>query len=261
MPRTAMTVEGQTPPQGACNEAKMPTRQGQQRWHNTSNNNSSTMLARTPAQCGQNASATPANASAVPAGPWKANLATTLAQRWQQGQLDPSNDASAMRARTPAQRQKNTIAALARLSKAKLLWAEAGYSNEATGDDNERNNDASLTTCCNSVMIGWVPVYDAGGNTGVPRAAMPAWQGQRRPCNKGDDAGATPATTMAQCWHDASACRNCVVTRQTQVCNAGSNAKMTRATMPAQQGQKRPCNKGNNPGAMPATRTTVRCWQ
>jgi hypothetical protein len=44
-----------------------------------------------------------------------------LAQRWQQGQLDAGNDASAMRAKTPAQCQKNAIAALARPSKAKLL--------------------------------------------------------------------------------------------------------------------------------------------
>ncbi len=127
-----------------------------------------------PAQCGQNASAMPANASAVPAGPSKANLTTMPAQHQQQGQLDAGNDASAMRARTPAQCQKNTIAALARPLKAKLLWADAGYSNEATGDDDERDNDASPATCRNCVMISWVPVHDAGDNAGVPRAAMPA---------------------------------------------------------------------------------------
>ncbi len=58
----------------------MPTCQGQQCQHNASNNNSSRMLAMTPVQCGQNASAMPAKASAVPAGPSKANSATTLVQ-------------------------------------------------------------------------------------------------------------------------------------------------------------------------------------
>jgi hypothetical protein len=46
-----------------------------------------------------------------------------------------------MRARTPAQRQKVAIAASARLSKAKSLWDDARYSDEATGDEVERDND------------------------------------------------------------------------------------------------------------------------
>jgi hypothetical protein len=69
---------------------------------------------------------------------------------------------------------KNTIAALARPSKAKSLWADAGYSDKATGDDDERDNDASPATCCDCIMTGRMPVRDAGGNAGVPRAAMPA---------------------------------------------------------------------------------------
>jgi hypothetical protein len=158
------------------------------------------MLAMMPAQCGQNASAMPANASAVPVKPLKANLATTPAQCRQQGQLDAGNDASAMQARTPAQRQKNAISALARPSKAKSLWANAGYSNKATGDDDECNNDASPAMCRDCIMTGWVPVRDADGNTGVLRAATPVQRGQRRLHDKGNDAGATPATTMVRCW-------------------------------------------------------------
>jgi hypothetical protein len=65
------------------------------------------MLAMTLAQCRQNATATPANASTAPAGLSKANLATTPAQHRQQEQLNAGNDASAMQVRTPAQRQKN----------------------------------------------------------------------------------------------------------------------------------------------------------
>jgi hypothetical protein len=127
--------------------AKTPMHRGQQRRCNASNNNSSTMLVMMPAQCGQNASAKPANASAVPAEPSKANSATTPVQRRQQGQLDAGNDTRAMQARTPAQRQKNAIAALARQSKAKLLWADAGYSNKATGNKDMCNNNASPAMC------------------------------------------------------------------------------------------------------------------
>jgi hypothetical protein len=179
---------------------KTPTPQGQQRRRNAGNNDSSTMLAMTPTQCGKNTSATPANTNAVPDGPLKANLATTPAQRRQQGQLDTGKDASVMRARTPAQRQRNAIAALARPLKAKLLRANAGYSDKATGKDDERNNNASPAMCHNCVMSGRMPVHDAGGNAGVPRVATPAQQGQRRPHDEGDNARATPATTMAQCW-------------------------------------------------------------
>jgi hypothetical protein len=116
----------------------------------------------------------PANASTAPAGLSKANLATTPVQCRQQGQLDAGDDASAMRARTPAQRKKNAIAASAGLSKAKLLWADAGYSNKATGNEDEHDNDASPATCRDCVMTGQMPVRDAGGNAGVTRAATPA---------------------------------------------------------------------------------------
>jgi hypothetical protein len=160
-----------------------------------------------------------------------------------------------MQARTPAQRLKNAIAALARPSKAKLLWANAGYSNKATGNDVERDNDASPTMCRNCVMTGQMPVCDAGGNVGVPR-----WQRQR---NMGKDTcttrGMMPALCQQRQWrdagNDASACRDCFVTGQTPVCNAGGNAKAMRATMPVQRGQKRPRNKGNDAGAMAGTMT------
>jgi hypothetical protein len=154
--------------------AKSPARRGRQRRCNAGNANNSTMLATRPAQCGQNASATWANASAAPAGPSRANLATTPSQHWQQGQLDADNETSAMRARTPAQCQKNAIAASARPSKAKLLWTNARYNNKATGNNDEGDNNTSPATCCNCVMTGQMPVRDAGGNAGVTRATMPA---------------------------------------------------------------------------------------
>ncbi len=68
---------------------------------------------------------------------------------------------------------KNAIAAFARPLKAKSLWANAGYSNKATGNDDERNNNTSLATCRDCVMTGQMPVHDAGGNMGVTRAATP----------------------------------------------------------------------------------------
>jgi hypothetical protein len=214
------------------------------------------VLAMTPARCGQNASTTPANASTAPARPLKANSAIMLVQHWQQGQLDAGNDASAMRARTPAQRHKNAIAALARPSKAKSLWADARYSNKATGNDVEHNNNALPTMC---VMTGQMPVCDAGGNAGVPR-----WQRQH---DIGKDTRTTRGMMPVLRWQrqqrdagdDASKCRNCFVTGQTPVCDAGSNAKATRATMPARRGQKCPCNKGNDVGATAST-MTAQCW-
>jgi hypothetical protein len=201
----------------------------------------------------------PANASAALAGPLKANSATMLAQHWQQGQLDAGNNASAMWARTPAQRQKTAIPALARPSKAELLWADAGYSDEAMGDDVERDNEASPTTCRDCVMTGQMPVCDAGSNTGVPR-----WQRQR---NMGKDTRTTRGTMLAlrrqRQWrdagNDASACCNCIVTGQTLVRDAGGNSKAMRAMMPAQRRQKRPRDKGNDAGATAAT-MTAQCW-
>jgi hypothetical protein len=200
------------------------------------------MLAMMPARYRQNASAMPANARAAPAGPSKANSVTTLAQRRQRGQLDAGDDTSAMRARTPAQRRKNTIAAVARLSKAKLLWADTGYSNEATGNSVEHHNNASPMTCRDCVMTGQMPVRDAGGNRGVTRAATPARQGQRRPCNKGDDASAMPATSMARCWQGRQRMSRLLrdwadaSSRCWQQCKGdkGNNASAMRAKAPTQ---------------------------
>jgi hypothetical protein len=51
-----------------------------------------------------------------------------------------------------------------------------------------------------------------------------------------------PEQRRQQQWpnagNDASACRNCFMTGQMPVCDAGGNARATRSTMPAQQGQK-----------------------
>jgi hypothetical protein len=191
------------------------------------------------------------------------------AQRQQQGQLDTGNDTSLMRARTPAQRQKNAIAALARQLKAKLLWADAGYSNQATGNDDERDNNASPATCRNCIMIGWMPVRDAGGNAGVPRATMPARQGQRCPHDEGNDAGAMPATMMARCWQWrqhmlrlrrdwADASSQCWQQREG---NKGNDASATRTKAPTQQGQWRRCNTGNKDNSTMLAMTPTRCGQ
>jgi hypothetical protein len=101
-------------------------------------------------------------------------LATTPAQRWQQGQLNAGNDASTIWARMPALHQKNAIAASARPLKAKLPWNNAGYRDKATGNNNECDNDASPVTCRDCVMTGQTPVCDAGSNMGVTRVTTPA---------------------------------------------------------------------------------------
>jgi hypothetical protein len=221
-----------------------------------------------PAGCGRNASTTPANANAALAEPSKANLATMLAQRWQRGQLDAGDDASMMRVRTPAQHWKNAIASLARPLKAKLLWADAGYSNKATGNDNERDNNTSPATCCDCIMTGQMPVHDAGSNVGVTRAMMSARQGQRRPRDKGNNAGATLAKTTVHCWrwrqHVSRLLRDWADASlrcwQRQEGNKGNNASTTRAKAPAQQQGWRQRNAGNNNSAMLAM-TPAQCGQ
>ncbi len=93
--------------------------------------------------------------------------------------------------------KEKAIAALARLLKAKSPWTNAVYSNKATGNEDERGNNASPASCRNCVMTGQTPVCDAGSNTGVTRVTTPAQQG-------------------GQCWH-----------------NAGSNNGVMLAMMPA----------------------------
>jgi hypothetical protein len=50
--------------------------------------------------------------------------------------------------------KENAIAVLARLSKAELLWTNAGYSGKATGNNNECNNNASPATVASASWLG-----------------------------------------------------------------------------------------------------------
>jgi hypothetical protein len=154
-------------------------------------------------------------------------------------------------------------------SKAKSLWAKAGYSNKATGNDDERDNNALPATCCDCVMTGCMPVHDAGGNTGVLRAAMPAQQRWRHPCKKGNDAGTTPATTMVRCWQWcqhvlqlrcdwADASSQCW--RQCKD-NEGNNASATRAKVPTRWWQWCRCNASNKDNSTMLAMTPAQCGQ
>jgi hypothetical protein len=221
--------------------------QGQQ--HNAGNDNSAMWAKRQHNACkrqrgtgrtfkgqlGNNTNATPV---------------TRTAWRWQWCQCNAGKDTSA----TP----KNAIAALARLLKAQSLWADAGYSDKATGNNVERTKNASPMTCRNCIMTGQMPVRDAVGNAGVPRAATLVQQGQTHPRNKGNDAVATLATTMVQCWQwcqrvlwllcdwgDASL--QCWWQRKG---DKGNNASTMRAKVPTQWGQWCRHNAGNNDRAM-----------
>jgi hypothetical protein len=135
----------------------------------------------------------------------------------------------------------NTITALARPPMAQLLWANAGYSDKVTGND-EHNNKASPATDCDCVMTGKMPVCDAG--------AVRVCRGWQHQCYKGKNIRVTRVTMLAllrqRQWrgagNDASACCNCFVTGQMPGCDAGGKAKAMRTKMPAQQGQKCPCN-------------------
>ena len=71
---------------------------------------------------------------------------------------------------------------------AQLLWANAGYSNKAAGN-NERDNKASPAMGCDCVMTGKMPVRDAG----TARVCQ-GWQHQRY---KGKNARVTRATMPA----------------------------------------------------------------
>jgi hypothetical protein len=77
----------------------------------------------------------------------------------------------------------------------------------------------------------------------MPRLATPALQGQKRPCDEGNNASNCRQQQWRGAGNDASACRDCFVTGKTQGCNAGGKAKVMRTKMPAQQGQKHPATR------------------
>jgi hypothetical protein len=152
--------------------------------------------------------------------------------------------------------------------KAKLLSADAGYSNEAMGNDVEHDNNASPTMCCDCIMTGQMPACDAGSNAGVPRMATPAQQGQWRPRGKGNNASATLATTMARCWQWCQRVSQ-LLRGWTDVSLRcwqwrkgvkGNNASMTRTKVPTRQGQWCRRNAGNNASAM-LVMTLAQCGQ
>jgi hypothetical protein len=71
------------------------------------------------------------------------------------------------------------------------------YSDKATGNNNERGNNASPETCCDCVMTGQTPVCDAGSNAGVTRVMTPAQQEGQCWRNAGSNNGAVLAMTPA----------------------------------------------------------------
>ncbi len=127
---------------------------------------------------------------------------------------------------------------------------------------------------------------DKGTNVSAPRAITPVWQGQQhqRNCtkmparggqqcwcnnsdgahatwgqrdqrNKNNNAGATRATTLVQCWQWCQHNKGNNAMWQWQRClriDYGNDAIMTRATTPAWWRQQRHHNEGNNVIAMMA---------
>jgi hypothetical protein len=82
--------------------------------------------------------------------------------------------ASAMRARTLAQRQKNCHHCLGQTIKSQIAVDQRWLQDKATGDEDERNNVASPATCGDCIMTGQTLVFDAGSSAGVTRATTPA---------------------------------------------------------------------------------------
>jgi hypothetical protein len=237
-------------------------RWGQQRQRNAVNNNSSTMLAMTQVQCRQNASTTPANASAVLAGPSKANSATMPAQRQQQEQLDAGNDASAMQARTPEQRKKKCHCCLGQTIEGQIALGrqpgtatrpQATTMSATMTPHRQRVTTASWLARCQFVML----------------AATRVCQRQGRQHDKGNNAGATLAMTMPRCWQwrqrvlrllrdGADASLQCWRQRKG---NGGNNASATRAKASTQQGQWWRRNAGNKDNSTKLAMMPVQCRQ
>jgi hypothetical protein len=164
--------------------------------------------------------------------------------------------------------KKNRHCCLGQTVEGQIAVGDARYSDEARGDDNEHNNNASPATCRDCVMTGQMPVHDAGGNMGVTRATTPVQWGQRRPRNKGNNAGAMPEKLTARCWWwrqrvlqllcdwaDAS-----LWCWRQQEGDESNNASVTRAKAATQQRRWRQCNAGNNNSAM-LTMTPAQCGQ
>jgi hypothetical protein len=104
-----------------------------------------------------------------------------------------------------------------------------------------------------------MPAQQRQRNAGIEACAMPAMT----PVQYGQGAGPSKAyhhammlgratkpmammISIATSSHTLMCC-GCVMTGQTPVCDAGSNAGAARVTTtPVQQGQRHPCNKGND---------------
>ncbi len=92
-------------------------------------------------------------------------------------------------------------------------------------------------TCQDCVVTGQMPDCDADSNTGVMRVTIPPQQGQRCLRDEGNDTGATPVKTTAQCW--------CYLQR-----NVGGDASALLAKTPAlhRPVHRRPSCRGTMPG-------------
>ncbi len=106
---------------------------------------------------------------------------------------------------------KDTNAASARPSEAKSLWNNTRYSNEAMGEDDDHNNDATHMDA-SRLCLGWAD------------ASLQCWG--RCQCNEGKEASATLVTMPVLC-------------RQRQQRDACKDTSATRARTPAQCRQNR----------------------
>jgi hypothetical protein len=124
-------------------------------------------------------------------------------QTWQQRRCNAGNEDSSTLVITPARcrqgcqcdAKEKAIAASAGPLKAKLPWTNAVYSDEATGNYDERGIDASPATSRDCVMTGQMPVRDAGSDAGATRVTTLAQQGGRCRRNAGSNDGAMLAMT------------------------------------------------------------------
>jgi hypothetical protein len=118
------------------------------------------------------------------------------AQRGQQCQHNAGNNDSAMLARTPVQCEQGRQRNASKTTSPRL----AGPEGQVAGEQRRLRQQKSQTTTMSTmtmprtltfhdcVVMGQMPVCNADGNVGATQVTSPAQQGQRCPHNKGRDA-------------------------------------------------------------------------
>ncbi len=130
----------------------------------------------------------------TPTGRSKDAHAITPAQHWQQRMRNAGNDASTIRARTPAQCRQRHLPCINQTIEGRSLCNDAGLGNKASGVLQLRHDWADACLRCWQ-QWGCGKSYNASAT----RAKTPARPGQQHQRNAGDNDSAMLAMTPARC--------------------------------------------------------------